>query len=379
MKTKPKRIGIDARFLGPKGKGLGRYAQKLVEYLEDVDGGSLKREYYIFLKKDNFNEYLPKFKNFKKIEADYHWYSFAEQFKFPFFLGQFNLDLMHFCHFNVPLLYRKKFIVTIHDLILFHYPTVRNTTHNRFFYYLKLAAYHWIIWSAARRAAKAIAVSDFTRKDIIDELKIDPNKIEMIHEGCDFRCYVPKQPAEEILKKYGIIKPYIIYVGNAYPHKNLERLVLAHAKAKEKYPELNLVLVGGEEYFYNRLKEFTVNNKVEGIIFPGYVSDRDLDVLYREAKFYIFPSLYEGFGLPPLEALAKSTPVMSSSKTCLPDILGDCAEYFDPEKVNSIAKAIEKGVDEGVKFNEEKVLQNLKKFDWGKMAGEILQIYKENA
>ena len=160
------KIGIDARFYGPKGKGLGRYAQKLIEYLEQIDGNS-ERVYYVFLKKENFNQYVPRHENFKKVLADFNWYSFSEQFVFPFFLNKFNLDLMHFCHFNVPIFYRKKFVVTIHDLILFHYPTVRNTTLNRYYYFFKLLCYKWTIKSAARRADRVIAVSDFTKDDVI--------------------------------------------------------------------------------------------------------------------------------------------------------------------------------------------------------------------
>lgn len=372
------KIGIDARFYGPKGKGLGRYAQKLIEYLEKTDGDS-EREYYVFLKKENFGQYSPQHSNFKKVLANFQWYSFAEQLRFPFFLNKFKLDLMHFCHFNVPIFYRKKFIVTIHDLILFHYPTVRNTTLNRYYYYVKLFCYQWAIRSAAKRAEKIIAVSNFTKKDIIDKLGVDSGKVEMTYEGSDFKHYATYENAEEILKKYGIIKPYLLYVGNAYPHKNLERLVLVYKKIKKQHPELTLILVGGADFFYERLKKYAKENAARGVVFPGYVPDEDLDVFYREAKLYVFPSLYEGFGLPPLEALAKNTPVVSSSRTSMPEVLGDVAKYFDPEDLDSMEKAILAALFEGgQKLENEKIIDQLKKFSWERMAVQTKLIYKQS-
>lgn len=374
-----KKIGIDARFYGPTGKGLGRYAQKLVEYLEQVEGGNDKRHYVVFLRKENFDLYKPKHKNFSKKVADFRWYSFAEQVYFPFFLYKQNLDLVHFCHFNVPLLYCKQFVVTIHDLILFHHPTVKNTTLNKYFYFLKLFAYKVAIKSAAKRAKKIIAVSKFTKEDIIANLNIPKERVEMTYEGCEYQCFLNYKSDKEILKKYGIIKPYLLYVGNAYPHKNLERLVEVFAKVKKRKKDLQLVLVGGKDFFYSRLEEFVKKGDFSGVVFPGYVPDAELDVLYKEAKLYVFPSLYEGFGLPPLEALAKSTMVASSDRTSMPEILGDIAYYFDPEDLESMENAIKEGIEydkerEGL---SQRVVQKLKKFSWQKMSEETVDVYKE--
>ena len=369
-----KKIGIDARFLGPKGKGLGRYAQKLVEHLERVDGNS-ERTYYIFLKKNNFHCYNPSAKNFKKVLADYRWYSFGEQLFFPFFLKRFKLDLMHFCHFNIPLLYRKKFIVTIHDLILFHYPTVKNTTLNKYYYFIKLLCYRLVIKSAARRACKIIAVSEYTKQDILSNLNSNEEKTKMIYEGCEFHCHVSYKNADVILKKYGIIKPYLLHVGNAYPHKNLERLLLAFKQIRKKKPELSLVLAGGNDYFFKQLIEYSKKHKVRNVVFPGYVPDEEMDVLYRNAKLYVFPSLYEGFGLPPLEALAKYTPVASSSSTSLPEILGDLATYFEPDN----KKAIAEGILEALKdcsVDKRAAEERLRKFDWRDMAEQTKELYE---
>src|SRR3989339_1308260 len=224
------RIGIDARFYGPIGKGLGRYTQKLVENLEKIDSVN---EYFIFLRKQNFEDYVPKNKNFQKILADYRWYTWQEQIFFPRLLKKYQLDLLHFPHFNVPLFYRGKSVVTIHDLILIHFPTVRNSTLSPFLYKLKFLAYKMVIKSAIRRSNRVIAVSKFTKKDILENYPEAPNeKVVVTYEACEDYCLLSPEKDQEILLKYGIMKPYILYVGNAYPHKNLERLVLAFKKAR---------------------------------------------------------------------------------------------------------------------------------------------------
>jgi len=373
------KIGIDARFYGPKGKGLGRYCQKLIELLEKVDGGSREREYHVFLKKENFDLYHPCHKNFQKHEADFGWYSFAEQLKFPAFLNSFNLDLVHFCHFNVPLFYRGKFVVTIHDLILLHHPTLRNTTINKAYYILKLFAYQITIRSALRRAKKVLAVSNFTKQDLLKEFKLDKNKLITTYEGCDFYFDGNSDNDEEILQNYGIIKPYLIYVGNAYPHKNLERLVVAFKNIKKVHPGISLVLVGGSDYFYQRLQKFVKSQSIQGVIFPGYVPDNSLQALYRNAQLYVFPSLYEGFGLPPLEALSLGTPVASSSKTSMPEVLGNAATYFDPENTDSISETINNLLNKQKSkiFSPELAKKQIQKFSWKNMARETLRVYEE--
>ncbi len=233
------RIGIDARFFGPSGKGLGRYTQKLIEHLEEIDGDNPQREYFIFLRKQNFKDYSPKKKNFKKILADYPWYSIKEQFLFPLFLKKFQLNLIHFCHFNVPMLLRKRFVVTIHDLILLRFPTVKNTTRSKIIYLFKFLSYQLVIKSAIKKSKRIIAVSKFTARDIEERFKTNPQKIVVTYEGWEekfsFTNKKAKSDSDEILKKYGIIKPYLLYVGNAYPHKNLERLVLAFERVQKNF------------------------------------------------------------------------------------------------------------------------------------------------
>lgn len=378
MKIPKKRIAIDARFYGTKQKGLGRYCQKLIEYLEKQDTTGI--DFYVLLTKENLNEYRPARKNFHKLLADYRWYSFSEQIFFPKFLRKYRFDLVHFCHFNVPVFYGGKFVVTIHDLILFHYPTLRSTTLNKYFYYFKLWAHRLTIKRAARKAAKIIAVSEFTKRDIINNFKnTKEEKVIVTLEGCDNRRDISSAGGNSVLDRYGIKKPYLLYVGNAYPHKNLEKLCLAFNEIGKNQKNLWLVLVGGSDFFYERLKKKVIANKIKKVVFTGHVPDSDLDVVYENAKLYVFPSLYEGFGLPPLEALSKGTPVASSDRTSMPEVLGPAAAYFNPENIRSMADAIS-GVlgDEDLSIRLAKAgRERIKMFSWEKMAEETLGVYQE--
>ncbi len=367
------KIGIDARFFGSVGKGLGRYTQKLIENLEKIDS---ENQYFIFLRRENYDEYQPVNKNFHKVLADYRWYTFSEQLNMPRILRKYKLDLVHFPHFNVPILYRRPFVITIHDLILIHFPTVRGTTLNPLVYKLKFLAYKLTIGSAVKRAKKIIAVSKFTKNDILENYKIPANKIAVTYESCD----LPEnnfQKTEEIIRKYNIKKPYLLYVGNAYPHKNLEKLILAFDKVRKINQNLNLVLVGKKDFFYNRLQEKVKNENIKNIIFTGFVSDDDLYSIYKNSSLYVFPSLYEGFGLPPLEAMACNTPVVTSDHRCMKEILQDSAYYFKATDVEDISATILQVLNDKslcaklVKKGRQQVL----KYSWSEMAKQTQKIY----
>jgi glycosyltransferase involved in cell wall biosynthesis len=372
------RIGIDARFYGVKSKGLGRYTQKLIENLESIQDSSTADEYFVFLRKDNFKEYKPKNKKFHKVLADYQWYSFSEQISMPKILNKYQLDLVHFPHFNVPIFYKKPFIITIHDLILLHFPTVRSSTLSPVFYWMKFLAYKLVIGLAIKKSKKIITVSEFTKNDIINNYEKAKNKTVVTYEACDDLVRGTEEDLnDDQLKKYDIIKPYILYVGNAYPHKNLENLIRAFSKVSNS--DLSLVLVGKIDYFYKKIKKIVEENKIQNVIFTDFVSDKDLSRIYKGAKLYMFPSLYEGFGLPPLEAMQRGVPVASSDHGCMKEILGDAAIYFDARKRDEIKGAIEEMIsDEQLRINLiKKGNSQIKKYSWKKMAKETLEEYKK--
>jgi len=367
--NKTNRIGIDARFYGPVGKGLGRYTQEVADNIIKLDGAN---EYVIFLRRENFSEFSCGGLRVKKVLADIKWYGLAEQVIFPFQIWLERLDLMHFPHFNVPLFCPVKFVVTIHDLILIKFPTWRATTLGPAIYKIKNLAYKIVISRAVRRAKKVLAVSQFTKNEVVKQFKISPDKVVVTYEGVADLVPLDKGGLR------GIIPPYLLYVGNAYPHKNLEGLIKVFTEINKIRPDLKLVLVGKEDYFYSRLKQFAKNFSAN-IIFPGYVPDDELGALYNNALAYVFPSFYEGFGLPPLEAMAHGLPVVSSNKTCLPEILGDAALYFNPDDEADMKNKIERVItDENLRASlRDRGYEQIKKYSWSDCAEKTLEVYKD--
>lgn len=386
------RIGIDARFYGPIGKGLGRYTQEIVDNIIKITADSSDFSFVIFLSPENFDEFVCASPNVKKVLLTMRWYSWQEQVLMPFYIWREKLDLIHFTHFNVPLLTPVKFVVTIHDLILTHFPTLRATTLAPFIYRLKNLAYRVVIRGAIRKAKKIITVSEFTKQDMIVQFGVKPEKIVVTYEGVANLAkgrdslFAAKLDNQKTLEKYHINHDFLLYVGNAYPHKNLDVLLNVFKKLLEKKPDLRLVLVGKEDYFYARVqananalglwKKEELNSSV---IFPGYVPDAQLEVLYQAARAYVFPSLYEGFGLPPLEAMAKGCPVVSSNSSSLPEILSSAALYFNPRSESDMNEKIWE-----ILHDEElrksliiKGLEQVKKYSWWQCASETLDVYRQ--
>lgn len=369
------RIGIDARMYG-KGFGLARYIEQLILHLEKINTDN---EYIIFLKKDNWDGFEPTNNRFKKVSADIPWYGFAEQLKFPTIIKKQKVDLMHFPHFNVPILYTKPYIVTIHDLIMFHYPRQEASTHGSLVYKLKDKIHHLVLRRAVRCAKHILVTSEFTKQDIHETLGAPMSKMTVTYQAPFEGAKNIQQDPQSLLKKYGITSPYIMYVGAAYPHKNLEGLLSGWETFQKKYgEEYQLVLVGKENFFYTKLKERILPN-YKNVIYTGFVPDDDLSILYKNALLYVFPSLYEGFGLPPLEAMVHGVPVVSSNRSCLPEVLGNAALYFDPENREEMAECLYQGISDfslrdTLKQNAQMLLPN---YSWDTLAHETLHIYKD--
>lgn len=371
------RIGIDARMYGPKQGGLGRYIEQLIKKLEKYDS---ENEYIIFLRKKNWDEYHPENPKFKKILADVRWYGLAEQIKMPKIINQQKVDLMHFPHWNVPYFYKEPFIVTIHDLLLLHYPTKKASTLGPITYWFKNLAFKKVLQHAASKAKQIISPCEFTRQDINQTLNVPLEKIVVTYLApSDYSPLSNPGLSRELRRKYNITKPYALYVGVAFPHKNLEGLIKAWEIFEKKYTDkFQLILVGKKNFFYDRLINSELFKKSKNVIYTDYLNDSELSEIYSGARLYVFPSLYEGFGLPPLEAMQHEIPVISSNSTCLPEILGDSAYYFDPHNYNQIADAIYMG------FTDEKLREKLinsskntiQKYSWDSTAKETLIIYK---
>jgi len=388
------KIGIDARFYGPIGKGLGRYTQEVVDNIIMINEADSEGQFdfVIFLSPDNFDEFISESSRVKKVLLDVPWYSWSEQFKMPFYIWREHLDLIHFPHFNIPIFTPTKFVMTLHDLILTHFPTVRASTKSNFVYRFKNLAYRLVMKVAINRAKRIITVSEFTKRDIIYNFPKAVSKIVVTYEGVANlkrgrdSLFVAKLDSQETLEKYHLGNNFLLYVGNAYPHKNLEALIRAFVQMRTDIPDLKLVLVGKEDFFYSRIHDFARSlnlwqkeNVNSPIVFPGYVPDSQLEVIYQAARAYVFPSLYEGFGLPPLEAMAKGCPVLSSDRASLPEILGKAAVYFNPEDDDDLVVKVEQILSDD-NFRQEMItrgLEKVKEYSWWECARETFAVYSE--
>ena len=360
------RIGIDARMYGPKvgGGGLGRYVEQLVTNLQEIDQ---ENRYILFLKKENFEACKITNPNFEKRLANIHWYTFEEQKSLAKIIDVEKLDLVHFPHWNIPIFIRTPFITTIHDLILLDEPaSARATTLGPIKYTLKRLAYRAVLHNAIFRSQKIITVSRATELSILKHFpKIDPKKINVVYEGV-----TPLQPPQSLPPL-----PTLLNVGNSYPHKNLKTLVDAFKIFSKKNSEAKLILAGRKDYFADELEKYSAGS--ERIEFVRDPSDEKLAELYSTAKIFVFPSRLEGFGLPGLEAMSVGTPIIAARAGSLPEVFGEAAEYFDPNSVSDLAETITKlwNNKEQQKKLVELGYEQIKKYSWQKMAGEIRKIY----
>lgn len=367
------KIAFDARMYS--WTGIGRITHKLLEELPKLDS---QNEYLVLLLDRDFDNWTPPAANFHKVRADFAPYSLNEQFGLPRLLYQLRPDLVHFLNFNLPFFYRRPFIVSINDLTLIDFKNFQGGGIRRLAYEVKYWVMRFILWNAVSAANRIVAISDYTKQDLHRRFRLSDRKIDVITLGVD-----PVKPAIESKTA----SEFLLYVGNPYPHKNLARLIEAFDLLHKDRPELKLVIVsnitaGNTLPFYNQLKAQAKRLGLEKAIeFPGYVDDDELNRLYRDATLFVFPSLAEGFGLPPLEAMAHGTPVASSSATSLPEVLEDAAVYFDPNSVEDMARVIDALLNSPDELARLRRIgpEQAAKFRWEDTARKTLSIYERLA
>ncbi len=375
------RIGIDAR-LYKKGLGLGRYVEKLVEHLQTIQ---TKDEFFLFLHKDAYQSLQLSSPQFHKVLADVGWYTFKEQLVMPFLFLKYGCDIVHIPHFNIPLLYPKKMIMTIHDLILLKHPqsaTSAASTRHPLVHWLKYRAYRFLLLCAVHRVNHIVAVSYGVQKDLHHYFSLSLKKISVIYEGVQ-KNELPLDhdfTGTQELSKF-IKKPYALYVGNSYPHKNVEGLLDVFEDLKnEKTLPLSLILCGQEDFFTKRIRNEIQKRKLEErVVHLGTVSDDVLAYLYAHAVAFITLSLEEGFGLPPLEAQGRGTPVIVPHSSVFPEILGNSALYCDPNNIEECKKALT-DISENKKLRTcliQRGCERIKKFQWETMAHSCMALYKK--
>lgn len=359
-----KNIGIDARLWYES--GVGRYIRNLIK---GFDNSKNKFNFTVFLNSKAYNQVDFKNPKIKKIKTDVKWHTLKEQYLFKKIIEKENLDLMHFTYFSYPVFYKKPFVITIHDLIIDNFPTGKASSLPFPIYNLKHFGYKQITKQAVKNSKKIIVPSQATKKDLVSLYSANPQKIEVVHEGFD--TLINKSE----IKNLDNTGKYILYVGNAYPHKNLKNLILAFKKIRKKH-DIDLICVGRNDFFYERLEDRISPN----IKYLHNVDDSELFGYYTNAICLVVPSLVEGFGLPLLEAMNLSCPVVASDIESLKEVGKDAVIYFNPNDVLDIESKIEKVLtDEKLRKNLiEKGKVRSHDFDWKDTVDKTLKIYESS-
>jgi len=304
---------------------------------------------------------------FIELQGSSNIYSISEQIETTMLFRQSNASLLHVPHYNLPWIETKKSIVTVHDLIHLLFP--------EYFPSIPARAYaNLFLKIIVPRTRHILTVSEHTKKDMIQHLQLPESKITVIPLAPDV-CFTPSTSPPQVLTDQ---RPYFLYIGNIKEFKNTPFLLKAFSTFRKINGEtIDLVLVG--KNFIPTMTEALTHQP--GVRWLNYVPLNDLPDLYRGATAFIFPSLYEGFGLPPLEAMACGTPVITSNRASLPEVMGDAALFIDPEQEESLVSAMIKIVTTPLlrKQMVEKGLQRASLFSWKKTAEKTLNIYKQYA
>lgn len=366
-----KRIGIDARFYGLGSAGLARYTQELVEHIARA---KTPHTFVIFIRTEDQSHFRSQRKNLEVRTTDIPHYSIREQVFLKQELEAANLDLMHFTNFNFPLWYRDPFIISINDLTLLRFSGRSK------FSRLKVGPMRHVMQVGAKRSLDILTYSEYQRRLITKTFGVPASKVRPIYLAVDEQFRVVGQPTvEKFCQKRGLTKPFVMYTGQWREHKNLVRLIKAFKLVKEAF-DGKLVLVGKKDSAFPIIPQTIAEQGLaDDVILTGFVEDAELPLYYNAAEVFAFPSLAEGFGLPPLEAMACGTPVASSHSGPMPEILGEAADYFNPRSTKDVADTLLTLLSDARRrdrFRRRGLIQ-VKKYSWSKTAAETLASYEE--
>lgn len=378
------KIGIDARFYGEAGPG--RYTKSIIEHLEKVDSDN---DYIIFLNANGMKQYQPNNPRFTKVEANYPWYSFAEQIGLLFKTFSQNLDLYYVPHFNIPILYPKKIVTAIPDMTMHTYSTEKGTTLPLWYFRIKILVYKLVFWWAVFRSKKVIVPSQTVMDDFLKHLSFKKDKYVLAYEGVDPDLFGSPQNVDETLQKYGITRNFVLTVGSMYEHKNTQGMVDAYKILREKYGYTGQYILASKrdkfsKRMYDKIKEEGFENDILVLAYKVesdqkiVVSDQEIINLYSKADLYIFAPFTEGFSLTALEGMAQGLPAVLSEIDCHKEIYGDSALLADPYSPNDIAqKANELLTNSNLKDEYiKRGYAQIKKYDWLKTAQITLDVFK---
>jgi glycosyltransferase involved in cell wall biosynthesis len=365
------RIGIDARKLHDF--GIGTYIRNLLRQLARMD---CQTEYVILCRPEDRETLSALGENFRAVVQTAANYSISEQIRIPLALAREGVTLFHAPHYVLPPLVRSRSVVTIHDCIHLMFPQYLP---NRLAYTYARTSIRF----AARRATRILTVSESSKRDILRFVDTEPDKIDVIYNAYDDRFAI--DPLEEdvvrVRERFQLESEFVLYAGNVKPHKNLERLIEAfHLVRKRGLDHLKLVMIGDEISKYTALRRAVHQHQLHKYVrFLGYLPEVTLAVMYRLAGVFVFPSLYEGFGLPPLEAMASGTPVVTSNVSSLPEVAGDAAVLVDPYDPRAIADGIYRVLtDEHLRRDlRRKGVARAGMFSWEQSVRRVRAIYDE--
>jgi glycosyltransferase involved in cell wall biosynthesis len=373
--TNAMRIAIDIRKINEF--GVGTYIWNLVRNLAAID---LRNEYLLIGSHRNFHELGPLPWNFKQLYQPEEETLWMHHISVPFALRRQNVDILHVPHHEAPLFSPSRLVVTIHDCVHLLFPQEDSSKFRNYRSYLQTKR-------VVESARHILTVSKSTKEDLINIFRLPDSKISVVHNALDERFAFDHSPGErkQVLERYQLKDPFVLYAGKIRPHKNLHRLIEAFAVLKselmdnEKYKNLKLIIIGDELSKHQYLRLTVIRSGAQqDVRFFGFVPYPILRVFYESATLFAFPSLYEGFGLPPLEAMANRTPVIASNTSSLPEVLDDAAVLVNPENVFDIARGMKHILlDETLR---EKLVQRgidqVARFSWRQAAVKVVETYE---
>jgi len=364
------RVAIDARKLHDF--GIGTYIRNLLRHLARIDHDT---EFVLLCTEADLGVAAQLGPNFRSVLEPSPNYSIREQIHVPWVLRRERPDLFHAPHYVLPAAIHCNSVVTIHDCIHLMFPQYLP---NRMAYAYARAQ----MWTAAHRSDCILTVSDASKRDILHLFNIPPEKIVVVYNAIDahFSLTPPPDAVARVRERYQLDHRFLLYVGNIKPHKNLVRLIEAFSELRTgDLEDLKLLIIGDEISKLPALRLAVHRHKLhKHVRFLGYVPDDQLAVLYRLAAVFVFPSLYEGFGLPPLEAMASGTPVVVSNVSSLPEVVGDAAVLVDPHDIDSIVDGLRCVLTNPARADDmrRKGLERSREFSWERSVARTLEVYK---